>query len=127
MQHNSRRPSTKYMLAGGSVLAAMGLFAEPRGLPKAEIAQEACQQVVREKATLSRDQLAQLSATAERTSKAQLRELIKEPYCRFPDRQLKSGGIAQQEVYPLAFDPKTWFVVLYQDDAYAGYSFSFRR
>ncbi|NJP12002.1 MAG: hypothetical protein HC866_23115 [Leptolyngbyaceae cyanobacterium RU_5_1] len=29
--------------------------------------------------------------------------------------------------YPLAFDPQTWFIVLYEGDEYAGYSFSFRR
>jgi hypothetical protein len=128
MQQYSRGLGTKYMLTGGVVLAAMGLIVEPRGLlPKAASAQETCQAVIREKAVLSRDQLAQLSAMPERASKAELRALIQEPYCRLGDRQLKSGNTAQQEAYPLAFDPKTWFVVLYEGDTYAGYTFNFRR
>jgi hypothetical protein len=125
---SSRGLGARYMLAGGSVVAAMGLWAEPRGLlPKTAIAQENCQEVIREKAILSREQLAQFSAMPERIDKAQLRDLIKEPYCRLPNLPLPSGGIAQREAYPLAFDPKTWFVVQYEGDAYAEYSFIFRR
>jgi hypothetical protein len=48
------------------------------------------------------------------------------PYCRLSELEVRAGVRAQREAYPLAFDPQTWFVVLYEGDQYTGYSFSFR-
>ncbi len=126
-RRNSRANSMKYMLAGGSVVAAFGLLADPRGLlPPPAPTKEVCQEIVQSKAILSRDQLTKLLAVPERSPKAQVRQVVKEPYCQLPAAELRAGVSSRREVYPLAFDMQTWIVVLYEGDEYAGYSFSFR-
>lgn len=118
----------KYMLAGGSVIVAVGLLANPQGLlPKAASTKEVCQEVVQEKAVLSREQLAQMLSVPERANKQAIRDVMKSPYCRLATIQPRAGITAEREAYPLAFDPKTWLIVLYEGNEYAGYSFSFRR
>ena len=118
----------KYMLAGGSMIAALGLLVDPQGLlPKMASAKDSCQEVISEKAVLSREQLAQVLSVPERANKQAIRQVMKLPYCRLATIQPRAGTNADREAYPLAFDPKTWLVVLYEGDEYAGYSFSFRR
>lgn len=118
----------KYMLAGGSMIAALGLLVDPQGLlPKMAAAKDSCQEVISEKAVLSREQLAQVLSVPERANKQAIRQVMKLPYCRLATIQPRAGTNADREAYPLAFDPKTWLVVLYEGDEYAGYSFSFRR
>lgn len=127
-QYQGRGSGVKYMLAGGSVVAAIGLFADVGALlPRAMPAKEICQEVVEAKAILPRDTLAQLLAVPEGAKREQVQQVVKSPYCRLPNVEIRAGVTAQREAYPLAFDPKTWLVVLYEGDAYAGYSFSFRR
>ncbi|NJP10841.1 MAG: hypothetical protein HC866_16330 [Leptolyngbyaceae cyanobacterium RU_5_1] len=124
----TRGSGVKYMLAGGSVVAALGLLIDPHALlPKPTAVQDVCQQIVDPKAILSRDQLSQLLTLPERTRKAQLRQLLQTPYCQLPNLEVRAGVSAERAAYPLAFDPQTWFIVLYEGDEYAGYSFSFRR
>jgi hypothetical protein len=125
--HQSRGSGVKYMLAGGSVIMAIGLLTDVHGIwPKAMPAKDICQAVVEPAAILSREQLAQLLAIPEGAQREQLQQVAKSPYCRLPNVEVRSGATAQREAYPLAFDPKTWLVVLYEGDSYAGYSFSFR-
>jgi hypothetical protein len=117
----------KYMLAGGTVVAALGLLVDPRSLlSKPTTPVEACQEVPKSGVVLSRDQLSQLLSIPEGSSKEQLRQVMPVPYCQLRDLQVRAGSVAQRDVYPLAFDPQTWLVVLYEGDRYAGYSFSFR-
>ncbi|MDX2232084.1 MAG: hypothetical protein NW220_20790 [Leptolyngbyaceae cyanobacterium bins.349] len=126
--HENRGAGVKYMLAGGSVVVAIGLLADVDGLlPKSMPSREICQEVVEPKAILSRDQLTQLLAVPEGSKREQIQQVTKSPYCRLPNVEVRSGATAQREAYPLAFDPHTWLVVLYEGDSYAGYSFSFRR
>lgn len=129
MERQYRGSGVKYMLAGGSVVAALGLLAEPQGFISkvAPPAKEMCQEVVQEKAVLSREHLSQLLTIPERATRQTLRQVIPQPYCRLPKLQVRSGAMAEREAYPLAFDPQTWLVVLYEGEEYAGYSFSFRR
>jgi hypothetical protein len=122
-----RNAGVKYMLAGGSVVAALGLLMDPRGLlPTFSSARESCQEIVQEKAVLSRDQLSQFLSIPEGSSRDQLRQVMNAPFCRLSELEVRAGVRAQREAYPLAFDPQTWFVVLYEGDQYTGYSFSFR-
>lgn len=127
---NRRRPkrsSVRYMLAGGSAIAAVGLLVDPTHLmPKPAPTKDLCQEIVQPTAALSRQQLSALLAVPERSPKANLKQVINQPYCKLPGLQVRSGTTAQREAYPLAFDPQTWFVVLYEGDEYVGYSFSFR-
>lgn len=127
MKHHESS-GVKYMLAGGSVVAALGLMADLNGLlPKSAPVKEICQEVIEPRAVLSRDKLAQLLAVPEGAPRSQVQQVTQSPYCRLPDVQVRAGATTQREAYPLAFDPQTWFVVSYEGDTYAGYSFSFRR
>jgi hypothetical protein len=126
-RRKSHAANVKYMLAGGSVVAALGLLGDPRGLlPNSVPVKDVCQEVIQSKAILSREQLSRLLAIPERSEKAQIRQVVKEPYCKLSTLQIRSGEPSQREAYPLAFDPQTWLVILYEGDEYAGYSFSFR-
>lgn len=114
--------------AGGSMLALAALLVVPSHKTSTDAAKpDLCQQVVQESSVLSRDELAKLIAVPERSSKESIRQIIQEPYCVLPSLTVREGAPAVREAYPLAFDPQTWFVVLYEGDEYAGFDFSFRR
>jgi hypothetical protein len=126
-RRKSHAANVKYMLAGGSLVAAVGLIGDPRGLlPASTSVKDSCQEVIQSKATLSRDQLSRLLTIPERSDKAQVRQVMKDPYCKLSTLNLRSGEPSQREAYPLAFDPQTWVVVLYEGNEYVGYSFSLR-
>ncbi|MGC8714100.1 MAG: hypothetical protein ACP5RH_17070 [Leptodesmis sp.] len=129
MEHRyPRNAGVKYMLAGGSAIAALGLLMDLRGLiPNFSTTPERCQEIVQAKSVLSREQLSQLLSVPEGSNRNQLRQIMNAPYCRLSNLEVRAGVTAQREAYPLAFDPQTWFVVLYEGDQYIGYSFSFRR
>lgn len=123
-------PMTKRVLAGGSVLLAIGLLVDWQALPsfgsRRTALSEPCQEVVQPQAVLSRKQLAQLLTISEGDKKQKIQEIAKAPYCKLPDLQVRAGATAQREAYPLEFDPQTWLVVLYEGEQYAGYRFSLR-
>jgi hypothetical protein len=111
------------MLALVGVLVDVGdLFAA-----KTERSPDVCQEVVDSTAVLSREQLSELIAIPEREPKDMVRAIVQEPYCTLPDLEVRAHVTAEREAYPLEFDPKTWFIVLYEEGEYAGYDFSFRR
>lgn len=118
----------QYMLAGGTVIAALGLLIDPSALlPKTAPSREPCESVVQPQAVLPRDRLSQFLTLPERTNADQVRQVIQAPFCRLPAIQVRSGATATREAYPLAFDPQTWLVVLYEGNEYVGYDFAFRR
>jgi hypothetical protein len=125
-RRRSRRPERPRLLAGGSILAAVGLFWGLQSALQLEQRQPQCQAVVQPKAVLSRRQLAQLLTIPEQDLREKVRAVVKEPYCRLPALQVRAGVVAEREAYPLEFDPKTWIVILYEENEYAGYQFSFR-
>lgn len=121
----------KPLVAGGLVFAVAGLLFDfhdmRRWLSPSQAAPEAgCETIVQPDARLSREQLAQLLTIAERDSKSKVREVVSEPYCRLPKINVRSGVMAEREAYPLAFDPDTQLVLLYENDEYAGYRFNFQ-
>jgi hypothetical protein len=125
------RPSTqpngmKYLLAGSSMLAVLGLLVDFSSLFQPAQPRDICEEVVQPQAVLSRDELSQLLTISERDSKEAVRTVVSEPYCIMPSVEIRAGVLAEREAYPLEFDPETWFVVLYEGDEYAGYAFSFR-
>ena len=85
-----------------------------------------CQTVKQSSVVLSREQLAQLLTVAERANRKAVRDIVKAPYCTLPAMEVRAGIEAEREAYPLAFDPSTWLVVLYEGEEYAGYGFSFQ-
>ena len=85
-----------------------------------------CQTVVQPNAALSRQQLIQVLTVPERSSQAKIREQLAQPYCQLPELEVRAGVHAQREAYPLAFDPQTWLVLLFEEEEYAGYAFQFQ-
>jgi len=86
---------------------------------------ETCVGEINPDVVLSREQLAAFLTIAERDAKARVQELLQVPYCNLANLEIRAGIPAERVVYPLAFDPKTWLVVLYEEDEYAGYQFRF--
>lgn len=84
---------------------------------------QSCQAIVQSNAQVSREQLARLLAIPERQAKAAVQKVLAEPYCRLPPLQLRANVVAERESYPLAFDPATHLIILYENDEYAGYRF----
>ncbi|MGB5913589.1 MAG: hypothetical protein WBG63_01900 [Phormidesmis sp.] len=76
-------------------------------------------------AQLSREQLLKLLTVPERDSKSRVRQITTEPYCQLSSINIRAGVAAEREAYPLAFDPTTALVILYENDEYAGYRFLF--
>jgi hypothetical protein len=116
-------------LAALALLVTLGLLIDLHspsfGTKKS--AGEGCQDGIQARSRLSREQLLKLLTVSEGSKKQRIREIVKDPYCKLSDLQVRVGAIAQREAYPLEFDPQTWFVVLYEGDQYAGYRFSFRQ
>ena len=128
MNHPIRNSGIKYMLAGGTVAAALGLLFEPQTLlAKIAPTKDICQEIIQPQAVLSRDRLSQLLTLPEQASRESVRQVMQSPYCRLTNQQTPEGTTTQREVYPLAFDPQTWLIVTYAGDKFAGYSFSFQR
>lgn len=125
----SRGAGIKYLLAGGSMLALVGMLVDLRNMlqPPQLNSNAMCEEVVQSQSVLSRHELASLLKIPERDSKETVREIVNEPYCRLPSVEIRANVTAEREAYPLEFDPQTWFVILYEGDEYAGYSFVFRR
>jgi hypothetical protein len=84
---------------------------------------ETCQGAVSEGVVISREQLAEFLTISERDPRTRVEDVLKAPYCQLPSLSVRAGAIAERLVYPLAFDPKTWLIVLYEEDEYAGYRF----
>lgn len=130
-QHSSpdgmRSLNFRYLVAGSSLLAGLVLMGDVSTVFQGRSPDAAvCQEVVQQDAVLSRDSLSQLLTVPERESKATVREIVSEPYCLMPELEVRADVTAQREVYPLAFDPNTWLVLLYEGEEYAGYDFSFQ-
>jgi hypothetical protein len=142
----------KLLLAGGLLLAAVGVgmgspdrlkalnpssqanLAAP-GSPQVSAspaspfpasAKDACQQVVKADAALSRDVLSKLLLVPERSPHNTARQILGEPYCLLPPLTVRAGSVSRREAYPLTFDTQAWLVVLYEGEEYAGYAFSLR-
>jgi hypothetical protein len=114
------------LLIGGALLAAIGLTLTQPNLepPTRELdPTQFCQEIVEPKATVSREQLAKLLAIPERGSRSQVQAIVKEPYCRMPNLSIRAGAITERVAYPLASDPQTWLVILYEGKTYVGYGF----
>lgn len=128
-----RRPRRQrgVLLAGGGMLALAALVVGPKPLfdnaEQSANQKAVCQETVQTQSVLSRAELSELLAVAERAPKEDVRAIIDEPYCTLPSVEVREGAIADREAYPLEFNPQTWFIVLYEEGEYAGFDFSFYR
>ncbi|NEP19711.1 MAG: hypothetical protein F6J97_22950 [Leptolyngbya sp. SIO4C1] len=129
------RVSLKPLIAGGLMFALVGLVFDMQGIQsflgrpssaQTGFGSDRCDAIMQAEAKLSREQLARLLTIPERDAKSRVRQVVSEPYCTLPTLNVRSGVTAEREAYPLAFDPATTLVILYENDEYAGYRFSFR-
>lgn len=127
-QRSHPRLLSSWLLAGMSAAALISTLLNVGYWFQAEAAshKDLCKEVKQSTATLSREQLTQLLAISERTHRKAVRNIVNEPYCTMPAMEMRAGVQAEREAYPLAFDPKTWLVLLYEGEEYAGYAFSFQ-
>lgn len=121
---NAQPSKVTSLLAGSSVLAALVLAVDLRSGVHFNRPEHLCEAVIQPKAALSRAQLTQLLIVPERDSKQKVQAILKQPYCKLSDLQVRAGVVAERQVYPLAFDPQTWLIVLYEGEEYAGYRLS---
>lgn len=120
----------RYLIAGGSMLALVGVLVDLRAvLPSTQATpvSNVCQEIVQPQSVLSREELAQVLQIPERDHRANVQRVVSDPYCRLSSVEIRAGVASQRDAYPLEFDPQTWFVVLYEGEEYAGYSFVFQR
>ncbi|MEM1256444.1 MAG: hypothetical protein AAGI69_28750 [Cyanobacteria bacterium P01_H01_bin.21] len=127
-QHPKRRirRQHRYRLISSSLLILLGFslgiglrFQARAASAKANL----CQNIVSSQAVLSRQQLTQLLTVPERENRQAIEAIAEEPYCSLTAIEVRAGVMAERAAYPLAFDPNTWLVVLYEDEEYVGYGF----
>ncbi|WP_084782735.1 hypothetical protein [Leptolyngbya sp. O-77] len=128
MKHRKpeRKTPSSYLVMGGALLMLAMLMTD-LGDRRPKPVSNKCLEVVQSQSVLHRDKLSQLLSIPERSSRDQVKAVISEPYCRLPQIEIRAGVPAEREAYPLAFDPQTWFVVLYEGNEYAGYDFVFKK
>lgn len=115
------------MLVGGFLLAtaSLMLLSLPNQTARVRPVNPAllCEEMVLPKAQISGEQLAKLLNVPDPAARAKVEEILKQPYCRLPSLSVRVGAITDRDAYPLAFDPQTWLVVLYEGENYVGYGF----
>ncbi len=125
-QRPKRRRKQRYRLLSSGLLM---LFSFSLGLgfrfqaKAAADKQNLCQNIISSQAVLSRQQLTQLLTVPERENRQAIEAIAEEPYCALAAIEVRAGVMAERTAYPLAFDPNTWLVVLYEDEEYVGYGF----
>lgn len=114
-----------FLLAVGYLLAALNLpNIQPSALKDSKPERNTfCSEMVQPKATVSREQLAQLLSVPERSQRRKVQQLLKDPYCRLAPLTIRAGATTERQAYPLASDPQTSLVVLYEGKSYVGYGF----
>jgi hypothetical protein len=124
-----RPASRKALVAGGSMVALAALWITPNlnRLTTPSVSQDDCLKLEQVQNFVSRDRLKKLLEIEPQATKATVQEVLREPYCVLEPTVDKAGGSLDREAYPLEFDPSTWLVVLYNNDQYTGYDFSFRQ
>ncbi len=86
-----------------------------------------CQGEVNPNVMISREQLASFLTISERDVRTRVEQVLSTPYCHLANLEIRAGVQSERTVYPLAFDPQTWLVVLYEGEEYAGYQFRIQR
>lgn len=114
------RPVTSGLLMLLSFSLGFGLRFHAKA---ASTEQDLCQDIISSQAVLSRQQLTQLLTVPERENRQAIEAITESPYCTLSAIEVRAGVTAERAAYPLAFDPNTWLVVLYEDEEYVGYGF----
>ncbi len=110
------------LLGGGILLAGLAIVADLSTFKAPTSAANVCAETINAKTSLSQQQFAQFLTVPERHQKQHVRSIVQDPYCRLPNLEVRSGVKAEREAYPLAFNPHTQLVILYEGDEYAGFT-----
>ncbi len=116
----------QYLLAATCIITLLTLLSKLQlNLQNQETTDQrlGCEKIVQPKATISREQLAKLLSIPERSQRNIVQEILKQPYCQLPSLSIRTGAKTERDVYPLAFDPQTSLIVLYEGKSYVGYGF----
>jgi hypothetical protein len=100
------RPITEVMPGATSTTACQTQISDSQGNPKSK---------------LSRATFAKLITVPEGKSRSAIRQIVAAPYCQMPSLAIRAGATSEREAYPLDFDRRTWLVLLYEGNSYAGY------
>lgn len=128
-------PILKLLLLVGLVLVGFALTVDVRRVSwnsfagnslKSSRPVETCQGEIHGDVVLSRENLATFLTVSERDPKSRVREILPQSYCQLPTIEVRAGVVSEREIYPLAFDPQTWLIILYEGEEYAGYQFRFQ-
>jgi hypothetical protein len=127
MRRSEMNPVLRLLPIAGLAAVVAGLMMDVGRTSSADTRSiaEACMGEVQDGVIISREQLAAFLTIPERDRKARVQELLQTPYCHLSNLEIRAGVPAERAVYPLAFDPNTWLVVLYEEEEYAGYQFRF--
>lgn len=82
-----------------------------------------CTELVEPSVALSQEQLSKLTEVPTYSKRQQVEQILKQPYCRLSSLNIRAGTLTEREVYPLASNPSTSLIVLYEDENYLGYGF----
>lgn len=134
---DSDSPLLKILLLGGIFVVVFALLVDVRrvgtwsnwfshSLTPAQTPIETCQGEIRGNINISREKLAEFLTVSEREPKARVQDILQQSYCQLPAIEIRAGVPAERQVYPLAFHPQTWLIVLYEGEEYAGFQFSFQ-
>lgn len=128
-------PILKLLLLVGLVLVGFALMVDVRRVSwnsfadnslKSSRPVETCQGEIHKDVVLSRENLAAFLTVSERDPKSRVQEILPQSYCQLPTIEVRAGVVSEREIYPLAFDPQTWLIILYEGEEYAGYQFRFQ-
>ncbi|HEY9752337.1 MAG TPA: hypothetical protein V6C46_05270 [Coleofasciculaceae cyanobacterium] len=126
---NSSRSMMRGLMTGGCLLLAAYLLLDTYGASFFGLWRRSaagCQEVVQPQSTITRQQLVQLMTLPEGDTRQRVQAILKAPYCKLANIEIRKGAAAQREAYRLEFDDQVWLVVLYEGGQYAGYQVGMR-
>ncbi|NES73496.1 MAG: hypothetical protein F6K24_54055 [Okeania sp. SIO2D1] len=118
--------SNAVLLIIGYLLATLDISFKLPTWPKSQSQVKpnaSCTQLVQPDAIISQEQLTQLLEVPSYSDRAKVQELLKQPYCQLPALTIRAGSLTEREVYPLASNPNTSLVVLFEGNSYVGHGF----
>jgi len=114
---------SSFLIASASLFFSNNFLSKNTPQVRLPVKNEFCQEMVLPKAEITGEQLAKLLTIPNPAERSQVQEVVNQPYCRLPSLSIRAGEMTDRDAYPLAIDPQTWLVVLYEGDNYVGYGF----
>jgi hypothetical protein len=122
------QPTGRLVLASGTLVALATVFVNPGAdsSTSKQASADTCIKQVQAESFLSRDELSQLLKLDTPTSQEEVYKVADQPFCVLAANHGSSEAGTERQAYPLEFDPRTWFVLNYEDGKFVDYDFLFR-